>query len=303
MGSNRLRDIIFYKIKEHMEECDFYVLNADLIGRPLIDIKKEYPERFLQVGIAEQNMISIACGLALEGKRPVTFSPNPFVYLRAYDQIRNGACAMHLPVAIIANGMGFVNPGLGVTHITTEDYQLFSLCPGMRIITVSDEAVAEAVAELLVRGIENPTYIRIDFDCDGFLPPLDGVDFDKGFRYIKHGEEDVLIIAQGYATRTAIRAAEGSSAAILDLYSKPFHVKGLCQEMQRYQRIVVVEEQQRRGGFGGELLEICNQRGLTMNIDLLAVDYGEAFPESFGSRKYWMDRYGVGEMAIRDAIL
>ena len=301
MGSNNLRDILFYKIRDHMEENDFYVINADFIGRPLIDIKNKFPNRFIQAGIAEQNMIAIACGLALEGKRPVTFSPNPFEYLRSYDQVRNGICAMNLPVTIVANGMGFVNPGLGVTHFTTEDYQLFSLCPGLKMITFSDEAVANAAAKLLIDGVDSPIYIRIDFDCDGFLPALENVNFSKGYRYLQKGN-DTLIITQGYASRTALNLHIENQPAVIDVFSRPFDYRNLFLEMERYANVIVLEEQQRRGGFGSELLELCNANGKDAKFKIYAVEYGERFPENFGSRQYWMDKYSVGEQSIKRAL-
>lgn len=299
MGSNLLRDIIFYRIKDHMEERDFYVVNADFIGRPLIAIKEEFPTRFIQAGIAEQNMIAIACGLALEGKRPITFSPNPFEYLRAYDQIRNGICAMNLPVIIIGNGMGMVNPGLGITHITSEDYQLFSLCPNMQILTISDEVAAEVVADEIIRGIDTPTYIRIDYDCDKRLPAEESIDLKKGFRYIRHGNR-MLVVTQGYAVQTALKAE--NTTAIIDLFRRPFDVDAFFREFNKYEKIIVLEEQQRRGGLGSELLELCNSQGICKDIQLVGIDYGERLPETFGSREYWMRSYGVDVLALNATI-
>ncbi len=299
MGSNNVRDIIFYKIKEHIEDKDFYVLNADLIGRPLIEIKKEYPDRFIQAGIAEQNMIAMACGLALEGKRPVTYSPNPFEYLRAYDQIRNAVCSMNLPVVMVANGIGFVNPGLGITHLTTEDYQLFSLCPGLKIITVSDERVAESVAEYILSDLQSPVYVGIDFNCDGILPACEDVDMQKGFRYIRKGKKK-LIVSMGYSVRTALES--DNDTAIVDVFSRPFDFDKLWAEMERYDKVVVLEEHQFRGGLGSELLEKCYKAERAVNFKILAIEYGDRLPQEFGSRDWWTEKYHVDKNAVESSL-
>ncbi len=301
MASNNLRDIIFFSIKDHIIDKDFYIVNADFTGRPFIAIAKEYSERFIQVGIAEQNMIAVACGLALTGKKVVTYSPNPFEYLRAYDQIRNAVCMMGLPITIVANGYGLVNTNLGATHFTTEDYQLFSLCPNMQIFTISDENIAKMVTDYIVNGVSSPTYVRIDFECDGVIASEEDIDFNKGYRLIKRGKE-CAIITQGYTVRTAIKADFLIQPTIIEIFRRPYNQSMLLKELQEYKKIIVLEEQQLRGGLGSELLEICNQNRITIDIECLGIDYGEQFPHMFGKREFWMKEFGIDSESLKEKV-
>lgn len=298
MGSNNVRDIIFYGVYENIEKKDFFVVNADFTGRPFIDIKKSFPERFVQVGIAEQNMLAVASGLALTGKKVLTYSPNPFEYLRGYDQLRNAVSAMNLPIAIVANGMGLVNTGLGITHFTTEDYQLFSLLPNMEIFTVVDERMAKRVTEYILDKNSGPTYIRIDFNCDGYLTE-ESCDFEKGYRYLKKGKE-VLFITQGYAAKTALNTDFTTNPAIIEIFRRPFDKEAIVNEMKKYKRVIVVEEQQLRGGLGSELLEILNDYKENIHLERCGIDYGKDLPHTFGAREYWMKKFGIDEAGLKD---
>jgi len=298
MPSNRARDIIFYTVLDCMKQGeDFFVVNADFVGRPFIDIKRAFPMRFVQVGIAEQNMVAIASGLALTGKRVVTFSPNPFVYLRAYDQLRNAVSAMSLPVTIVANGMGLVNPGLGATHFTTEDYQLFSLLPNIEIFTVTDEKMAERTASYLVKKRNGPAYVRIDFGCDGFLEE-ESCDFEKGYRFLRRGS-GILLIVQGYSARTALEGASEVKSTVLEIFRRPFDQDAVLEEMKKYERVIVCEEQQLRGGLSSELLEILNDCGVSINLERCGIDYGPELPHTFGSREYWMRKFGIDGKSLQ----
>ncbi|MDR2407506.1 MAG: hypothetical protein LBE13_05275 [Bacteroidales bacterium] len=302
MSSNNARDIIFYSIKDGINDGkDFFVVNADFTGRPFIDIAKQWPERLIQVGIAEQNMISIACGLALAGKKVFTFSPNPFLYLRAYDQIRNALCAMDLSITIVGNGMGFVNPGLGITHFPTEDYQLFSLCPNMNIFSVSDETVAKEAANFVINESTGPNYIRIDYECDGIVPSQETVNIEKGFRIIKQGQ-GTLIITQGYLTRIVDNLSFSSKPTIIDLFKTPYDKEMLLSEMKKYEKVIVCEEQQLRGGIGSEILEFLNDNDIFLPILRRGVQYHKILPHTFGSREYWMKKFGVAVDDIKKTV-
>lgn len=298
MPSNRVRDIIFYDILERMQRGeDYFVVNSDFVGRPLLDIKKNFPYRFIQAGISEQSMVALASGLALAGKRVVTFSPNPFVYLRAYDQLRNAVSAMNLSVTIVANGMGLVNPGLGVTHFTTEDYQLLSLLPNMELFTVTDEQLAKRVSSYLAGKKDGPTYVCIDFSCDGMLPET-SCSFEKGYRYLKSGD-GILLITQGYSAKMAAEIDCGETApAVLEIFRRPFDMDSLLVEMKKYEQVIVFEEHQLRGGLSGELLERLNDMGEQVHLERRGINYGTKFPHTFGTREYWMKQYGIGSVAL-----
>ena len=301
MASNKCRDVIFYKIKDNIANGgDFYVINSDFTGRPFIDIEREYPNRFVQVGIAEQNMIAVACGLALEGKKVVTFSPNPFMYLRAYDQIRNGISVMNLPVVIVGNGSALINTALGATHLNTEYYQLFSLLPNFKSFIISDVSLAEAVADKIIEGVPTPTYVLVDFYCDETFENEEELNLEKGFRYLKRGDQN-LVIVQGYMTKIVLNSKFKSNPAIIDAFSQPFSDL-FWKEIKQYSKIVVVEEQQLRGGLGSHILEGLNKRNINIPVKRLGIDYGDHFPQFFGDREFFLKSFNIDEDAISKAV-
>ena len=300
MSSNRVRDIIFYSIEERMAHMDFYVLNADMMGRPFIDIQKRYPERFVQVGIAEQNLVAVAAGLALAGKKPVTFSPAPFIYLRAFDQIRNAVSAMNLNVVMIANGFGFVNPGLGVTHFPTESYNILSLCPNLEFITLSDEAIAGAFSEYICQS-NAPIYACLDFNADGILVSEEKPDMQKGWRLIKQvPASDTVIITDGFLLRVLLQNDDIFDTNIIEVFKHPYDNPSFFSQVKKYQHIVIAEEYQAQGGWGAE---ICTTLALLgIDVKRLCVNYGKKFPGVFGDREYWMENYGVNISNLKKAI-
>ncbi len=283
------RDYFFEKIGAVMESEDIYIVSADLAGRPFDYIRKAYPTRYVSVGIAEQNMISVACGIALSGKKVIAYASNPFAVFHAFDQARNAVALMNLPVTIVGVGVGFSISEFGNTHFVTEDFAMMSLCPGVRTVTVTDNSVAErAYGEFLRR--EGPVYLRFDKACGEPLAETSPEDYNRGFRYLKRGR-DRLVLSTGHLAKLA-KAAPGG-AAVVDLFAYPFDEDALIDEVSRYGQVYVYEEQQTRGGLGSAVLETLNRRGVAADVTLKGVDYGGRFPEVYGSREYWLRRYGL----------
>jgi len=303
MASNNVRDIIFNSILDNMELNNYFVLNADFTGRPFIEINKRFPERFAQIGIAEQNMIAVACGLALAGKTPVTYSPNPFVYLRAYDQIRNAIGCMNLKVIMVANGFGFVNPGLGVTHFPTESYNLISLCPNIEYCSVSDEAIANNLCGYIIKELKQAMFINIDFTCDDIIKSDENADIIKGWRYIKNlADKNTVILTQGFLTRIAIENDYKVNTSIIEIFKCPYNKSLLVDELKKYKKIIIAEEHQLHGGLGNEILALLYNNEIKTRIKCLGVDYGNKFPGTFGSREYFMNKFGVDKNKLLDAV-
>lgn len=283
------RDYFFDKIGSVMEDKDIYIISADLAGRPFDYIRKEYPDRFVPVGISEQNLISVACGMAMSGKRTIAYAANPFIVYRAFDQIRNSVSLMDIPVTIAGFGVGFGVSVCGTTHFTTEDFSMMSLCPNMKIVTVSDNTIAEkAFGEFL--NCQTPTYLRFDKQCGGELGETTWEDYSNGFRYIQRGG-NILFISTGYMSQLAKDSA--GDQAVMDLFSYPFNSDALIGEIEKYRTIVVCEEQQKRGGLGSTILELMNERNVKAEVRLKSIDYGERLPSVYGSRSYWLEKYGL----------
>ena len=283
------RDYFFEKVGEAMQGEDIYIVSADLAGRPFDYIRENFPDRYVPVGIAEQNMISVACGMALCGKKVIAYTSNPFISFHAFEQVRNGVSLMDLPVTIVGVGVGFGIAEYGTTHFITEDFSMMSLCPNMKIVTVSDNTVAEKAFEEFL-NCKSPTYLRFDKQCGDEIGITTDEDYIKGFRYIKQGSGR-LIISTGYMSTLAKNMS--GSAAVIDLFSYPFDSEALLSEIKRFDAIVVYEEQQKRGGLGSAILELLNKNNVKANVTLKGIDYDGKFPSVYGSRNYWLEKYGL----------
>jgi transketolase len=286
-----------------MKQNDLFVVNSDMSGGPFVEINKQYPERYVQVGIAEQNMIAVACGLALAGKVPITYSPSPFVYLRAFDQIRNAVSTMDLKVIMIANGIGFPNPSYGSTHFSTEAYNMISLCPNIEYCVVSDETMAYSVAEYIFNKLKRSIYISIDFLCDGTLKSDEVINMDKGWRYINNStEKDTVIVTQGYLTRIALENEYKIRPALIEVFKKPYNKQELVNELRKFKKIIVAEEHQLHGGLGSEILMLLSDSDVKPEIKFLGASYGSKLPEIVGTRDYIMHKFGVDKIKLREAV-
>lgn len=302
MKPNSARDSFFQQIGLCMEKEDIYIVSADLAGQPFDAIREKYPGRFVQVGIAEQNMISVAIGIAATGSKTIAYTANPFIALRAFDQIRNGAAMMHVPLTIAGVGTGFSISDYGTTHFCTEDVAIMRLCPGLRQITISDDTIAKLALRQFLDS-NGLFYLRFDKMCSGALFEEEPV-FDLGFRKKTGGGNSVLLITQGYTSHVAktIRWAAGQEPDWIDIFTVPFNEDQLFSEIKKAKKIVVCEEQQKCGGLGSMLLELLNARHIKKELVLLGIDYGEEFPEVYGSREFWLDKYRIDADAIQKEV-
>ena len=129
---------------------DIVIVSEDYAAPMFDDFRVKYPQRFLSVGIAEQNGVAVACGLALAGKYPIVYGCAPFPLTRAVDQVKSAVAGMHLPMTILNSGVGFGVPEFGATHYNADDVAIVRGIPGIRIITPSDNPMAEQVANFSV---------------------------------------------------------------------------------------------------------------------------------------------------------
>lgn len=284
-----VRDYFFDKVGSAMKDEDIYIVSADLAGRSFDFIRKEYPQKYVPVGISEQNLISVACGIAMSGAKVIAYAANPFIPFRAFDQIRNAASLMNLPITIAGFGIGFGVSACGTTHFTTEDFSMMSLCPNMKIVTVSDNTVAQKAYEDFL-NCKSPTYLRFDKQCGDEIGITNDQDYIKGFRYIKQGVGK-LIISTGFMSHLTKNMS--GSEAVIDLLSYPFDSEALISEIKKYEVIVIYEEQQKRGGLGSAILELLNKNNVKANVTLKGIDYDGKFPSVYGSRNYWLEKYGL----------
>jgi len=243
---------------------DMVFLTGDLGFHALESVRDAFGERFLNCGIAEQNMVSMAAGMARDGWRPWVYSIAPFVYARPFEQIRNDICMHHLPVRLVGNGGGYGYGAQGSTHHALEDCAAMSALPGMRVLVPAlDEDIPEMVAKLM--ELPDPAYFRLGFDeskgriAAGPYAP---------WRRVASGPGLVLCVL-GPLVWQACQAAEALPPEIrpevwvvteLPVREVP-PPDAFCDALASKGALCVVEEHFADGGLGAQLLHHLCLRG------------------------------------------
>lgn len=286
------RDAFLKKIIELIkQEQDIYIVTADL-GAPCLDeVKEKFPQRLVNVGIAEQNMISVACGMALVGKKVIAYTSNPFTIIRAYDQIRNAVANMKVPLVIVGIGAGFSISEYGSTHYAIDDYNIMRVCPNIQTVSISDKEMAIQAAEL-VNKKEGTFYLRFDKNVEETLYGNDLIDFEVGFRTVKEGK-DIAIITFGNDVKQIVARVKDESWKVIDLYGYPFDEKRLCNELKNCDRIITIEENLLPGGLGSSVIEALQNCNIFIPVKRYGLDFKNGFPQYYGSSCYLRKQNGI----------
>lgn len=276
------------------------VLSADLTSSCEADLFRDtYPERFLSMGIAEQNMLSFAGGLAREGFIPLIHTFAVFIYRRAYDQIAMSVAYPNLPVKMFGFLPGITTPG-GATHQAIEDISVMRSLPNMTILECGDATDVESVLDVAY-SVNGPVYVRM---LRGEIPRL----FDKSEpmelgkpRLLSKGE-DVVIFSSGICTEEAIRAiAEIKKHEISVCHYhlstlKPFNPELLIDDIKNSKYgVVTIENHSIIGGLGSIIAESLAEYGIAKK--LVKIGLNDTFAHG-GSKPYLMKTYGIDAMRL-----
>lgn len=246
------------------ERYDFYVLDADLSkATQTIKFKEKYPERFMDMGIAEANMMEFAAGMSTCGKPVFASTFASFAAGRAYDQIRNGIAYPHCNVKIGATHGGVLIGADGGSHQCIEDIALMRAIPGMTVLCPCDKAETFAFVEAALK-MDGPVYLR--FGRLGTPEVYTGeARFEIGRGTVVRDGADAAIIAVGDMVSKSLDAAEalsaeGISAAVIDMASiKPIDAALICEYAAKTGCIVTAEDHNIMGGLGGAVAEVLEQ--------------------------------------------
>ncbi|HYK76653.1 MAG TPA: transketolase family protein [Daejeonella sp.] len=278
-------------------------LCADLIGSLKMDaFKKEFPERFFQVGIAEANMMGIAAGMTIGGKIPFTGTFANFSTGRVYDQIRQSIAYSDKNVKICASHAGLTLGEDGATHQILEDIGLMKMLPGMTVINPCDYNQTKA-ATMAIAEHHGPVYLRFGRPT---VPVFTDPDqkFEIGKAWMVNEGTDVSIIATGHLVWEAIKAGEkleamGISAEIINIHTiKPLDEKAILESVAKTRCVVTAEEHNRLGGLGDSVAQVLARHNPTPQ-EYVAVN--DSFGES-GTPDQLMEKYGLNSDAIVKAV-
>lgn len=278
-------------------------LCADLTGSLKMDaFEKEFPERFIQVGIAEANMMGIAAGLTIGGKIPFTGTFANFSTGRVYDQIRQSIAYSGKNVKICASHAGLTLGEDGATHQILEDIGLMKMLPGMVVINPCDFNQTKA-ATIAIADYEGPVYLRFGRPKVANFTPADQ-NFEIGKAVHLMSGSDVTIIATGHLVWEAIQAAEalsteGISVDLINIHTiKPLDNESVIASVMKTKCVVSAEEHQMNGGLGDSVAQLL-ARTYPVPQELVAVD--DSFGES-GTPEQLMEKYGLNAENIKEAV-
>ena len=268
-------------------------LSADLTSSCEVDgFRDRHPDQFLSLGMAEQNMLSFAGGLAMQGFRPFLHTFSVFLYRRPYDQLINSIAYSNRKVRLMGFLPGITTPG-GITHQAIEDIAVLRAVPNMTILETGDATEVETVLEVYVRVLR------------GEVPRLFSTPFEfNRLRTLSEGD-DILVVSSGVCTEEALRAIQPLKTRGVGVHHlhastlKPFDRAGLLKAARGKKGIVTLENHTIVGGLGSLVAEILAEEGLGIRLKRLGLD--DTFAHG-ASKPYLMKKYGLDAGALVTAI-
>lgn len=282
-----------------------FALCADVIGSlKMGDFIKEFPDRFVQTGIAEANMVGISAGLALSGKIPFAGAFAGFISGRVYDQIRMTVAYSNLNVKIAASHAGITVGEDGATHQMMEDLGLMKMLPNMVVINPCDYNQTQ-MATLAAAEYVGPVYLRFGRPAVPNFTPADQP-FEIGKAIVMNEGKDVSIFATGHLVWPALEAAyeldqKGISAEVIDIATiKPLDEEAVLKSVAKTKHVVTAEEHLMNGGMGDSICQLL-ARKLPAPVEMVAVDdhFGESGKPDELMRKFGLDTPHIIEAAMK----
>lgn len=285
---------------------DLVLLSGDIGNRLFDKLKGSFPDRFMNCGVAEANMMGVAAGMALSGLSPVVYTITPFTTTRCLEQIRVDVAYHNAPVVIVGTGSGLSYASLGPTHHSLEDFAIFRAIPNIRVLAPYDAPSLRMVLRQAIAS-DIPTYIRIGKKGEKDILPLEEAVGIGETVSVREGT-DACILAVGTVAPEAIDAADTlksqhnvSAEVVLLNTVKPLNTKLIESLAKKFNAIITVEEHSKKGGFGEMVSAHLSQSGLIAPITCLGT--GDHFMHTVGSQSYARSYFGIDAKSIIAAVL
>lgn len=307
-----MRDALLTRVWQAMAADPMIFFTSADFGSPVLDrIRADFPERFVNVGIAEQNLINVSAGLALEGFKVFAYAIAPFITMRCYEQLRVSLALLSnvrpMNVNLIGVGAGYSYVVSGPTHQCYEDLTLMRALPTFQVLSAADHVTADAFLDRCIEQV-GPKYLRLDAQVLPVIyePEVGKPDLTIGF-HAHAGGRKACLIATGYMLHTAFRVAarlrdEGISVGVIDLFDiTGFSVEKMKTCLAPYAGIITMEEGFRgRGGIDSLFFELNSRHALGLKHLNIGVEGGYHF--DLGTRAELHEKVGIGEDAATTAI-
>ena len=281
-----------------------YMILADIGYGEIEGFAERFPDRFFNVGVAEQNMTGVACGVAMEGNIAITYSIANFPTLRCLEQIRNDVCYHNANVKIVIIGGGLAYGALGVSHQATEDLAIMRSLPDMVVLAPADFAEAKAATYAMIEH-EGPVYYRCGYKKESALH-AGKIDFQIGQAIQACEGRDATLIGTGTVTYRAFQAAqllgqEGIQVRVLSMHTvKPIDEQAIVKAARETGAIVTVEEHNILGGMGGAVAEVLAEAGI--GVPFRRIGLPDTYVHIVGSHDWLLDYYGFCPEAIAQTV-
>ncbi len=281
-----------------------FLLTGDLGYMALEPFANQFPDRFINAGAAEQNMVGIATGLAEAGFIPFVYSIVTFASLRPYEFIRNGPIAHNLPVRIVGVGGGIEYGHNGISHYGLEDIAVMRAQPGISIFAPADAKQTVSVLEK-TWNLEGPIYYRLGKDDKTVIANLDGAFNLNETQLVSDGQDCLIVTVGGIANEGAAAALElskqGISCAHAVLASiRPVPTDNLIKLLKRFPLVVSVEAHYEAGGLGSLLSDLITDHNLKCRLKRIAV---RRTPDCFtGSQSFMQTKHGLSQDQIVEQV-
>jgi len=303
-----MRTAFIEKISEMARKNeDIYFLTGDLGFSVIENFKKEFPQRFLNVGIAEQTMMGVAAGLALSGKTVFTYSIASFVTMRCFEQIRNDICYPNLKVRIIGIGSGFSYSTYGLTHNSLSDISLMRTLPNMTIIAPGDPTEVERAMEDSEK-IEGPIYFRLGKKGEPRLYSED-INFEIGKGTVLRNGNKVALMSTGNMLETVCAVADdlekaGISTKLISMHTvKPVDKELIMDTFNKVDYIFTIEEHHLLGGLGSAVAELISENLLNRKTVFKQMGVDDVFCREIGDQNYMRGLFGLSREQIFSEIM
>lgn len=298
-----MRDAFVKTIYEIIQDNpQAYLMIGDLGAFLLRGVKKDFPERFMNMGVAEANMVGVAAGMALEGKMSFVYSINPFLAERSFEQIKNDVCYHNLNVKIVGVGAGVSYSIYGPTHHSIEDLGGLRALPNLTILCPADSQETVEVLRAAAK-MAGPVYLRLTL----VAPTLEignRTPFEIGRARIFREGKDVTIFSCGEVAKYGLKAAQilqtqGIDCRVVNFHTlKPFDVEAVVKAAQETKALVAIEEHNIIGGLGSAVSEVLAESKDAPKVPFKRLGFRDSFCQDYGSKDYLVQTYCVSPESI-----
>jgi transketolase len=288
------------------KDPSIYIVVSDISpAGSMAKFSSQYPDRFINVGVAEQSMIGICAGLALKGCQPFAYTIATFTLYRPFEMVRDDLCYQNLPVTVVGMGAGVIYSTLGGTHHTQEDIAIAGALPNTQIIAPCDPLECTDATRWCAQQKNGPVYLRIGKAGEPMLTKgAEPWQFGK-VRYLRRGT-DVCILTYGVITKMAAAIADrlqeqGKSVSLVSVHTvKPLDRPGIVDALQRHSHVIVIGEHAPQGGLAPQTKQLAWDSNATCRLDVFTLQ--DAFIHNYGTHDDLLAAHGLSPGRILDMV-